>query len=209
MRSLPAILCLTFVLLFACKKSTEPPKGIPAGMRATIDGQSWAADTAGAFIVRIIDGENPVQTLGAIGGAKQRVQEGSQIELDFPELKVGTYTTSMGTLIAVYAHGYIEQEQQHIDYYIAIPPLGTGVPAIGSATLTISKYNGEKAEGKFSFVAFDSLGIDSVKVTSGTFNLNVIETTIDISQKQDILNKKRMLLPGISRKYFDNFHEWK
>ena len=48
------VLCILSVLLaFGCKKSktTEPDKTIPEGMRASIDGVSWVADSAAALIV--------------------------------------------------------------------------------------------------------------------------------------------------------------
>jgi hypothetical protein len=208
MRSLPAILILSLVLIFACKKSTEPPKGISPGMRATIDGQSWTADSSAALDVTVSGGGYTGQSLGAIIGIKQVFQDLTIIELDIPELKTGNYSTSMNNLVAIYLHGYAEQDQGFLDYYFAVPPSATDFPKTGSASLTISKMDGKKAEGKFSFVAYDSLGTDSVKVMSATFNVTVTETTIDLSEKQNLHQEKPMLLPDISRKYFNNLYEW-
>jgi hypothetical protein len=207
MRSLAVIIILILAVTVACKKSTEPPKGIPAGMHATIDGKTWSADSAAAWLVIITSGEGAGETFGALWGIKEVFQEASIIEFDFPELKKGTYTTAMGTLVAVYVHGYIEQNQQYIDYYFALPPQSSGLPLPGSASLTISKYDGEKAEGKFSFVAYDSLGTDSVKATSGTFNVYVSELSIDPTQTQRLQHEEWMLLPDISRKYFYDYLE--
>jgi hypothetical protein len=188
MRSLFALFVAAFLITFACKKSTEPPKGIPEGMRATIDGSSWVADSAAALYVTGIDtSSGQLITAFVFWGIKSRFQEGSVIQMEVPEFKVGTFTTNAGSLAIIYVYGNAEEE----NLYFAIPGQGSG-------TLTISKFTGEKAEGKFSFVAVGQTGGNSVKVESGSFNVPVVDYNINQAKTAIIQPGKWTLLSDIT-----------
>lgn len=190
------VLCILSVLLaFGCKKSktTEPDKTIPEGMRASIDGVSWVADSAAALIVTGTDSTtNQKYTYYIYLGIKVRLQEVTAVQLQVPQFQKGTFTTNNNNLIVVYQI----ETANGLTNYVAAQGQGTG-------TLTVSKYDGVNAQGTFSFLASDYAGSGkSVNVKSGTLNMEVGELNLDEIEVRYMEPEKWIRLPELSHKYF-------
>jgi hypothetical protein len=146
MRSLAALFVVTFLITFACsKKSTDPPpKPIPDGMRATIDGESWIANLTFAYRALYLDPNQQQMTGLMIVGAKITSTDTMALTIFTEEFKTGTYSTTQDNFFGTYEH----YTSGLMEVYIAVAGRGSG-------SATISKLNDEKAEGKFSYTAME------------------------------------------------------
>lgn len=150
----PVCLLFFLALLFAaCKKdngSLGNPVPVVGSMQATINGDDWKADGAGAGI------SNGVLV---IGGSKAD-QSGFSIAIDNPQ-GTGTYQLAPGS-------------KNSGNYSVSASQNGYSTLIGGSGTVVLSSYNGEKAKGTFSFTAMDPFG-NSITITNGTFDVNITD----------------------------------